>query len=485
MNRMPLIFFRLFLVGLLVLLFLFLADTNLAIDGTLEIRKAVNKTSPYVSRLLPDERTGELYRDSEGVWREPVIADPTYFTLTAPRNFERVDLELVFDPEDIPVVEVGLLMNADSEQYHLKPVYHRLLEELDWPQVREGDVVLYDRLGRYETLADFLVDPPPLSEIASYHYAFNRPYVLPGYVPSRQEQKIDVSLRGTHEFLTYIEDEELRFAFEYMDMNRTLGADEVTVLVFDRAGELVASKKHADDGNEYADARGSESRAIEVRANVPDGVYKVILKTNRDVFFRSIRTSQQKMVFLNEVFFGDEVGYQDATRPRELWTDAKEMTFETPHAEGVQEIVVGRSIVDLREPLTPLRAEVRGEGLVPVRAPHGNVFVRGAGHYVLSESHYFNPDPVRLSWNTDLEALGITAVIATYTPPGREGDALVGMVGFDTMGAPKVRDAWKFVLSLPGIYEHKGGIELVETRAILHRAPTTWIDLWKKLVPIF
>ena len=86
MNKWKLHLFRLGLIMLLGLLFYTLVNQHLALDGTLELEKRVHKPSPFFSRLLPDARTGDLYRDSEGAWRRPVVAEPTYMTLTPPRQ---------------------------------------------------------------------------------------------------------------------------------------------------------------------------------------------------------------------------------------------------------------------------------------------------------------------------------------------------------------------------------------------------------------
>ena len=506
MNRVVFHLFRLLLLAAAVSLFVFLGWKEFAPTGTLTLRAQTGEPSPFFSRFLPDTRTEEIYLDVNGSSFVPIVGDPAYLTLTPPSDFDEVEFELTYKNKNLPMVELGILTDEEADAYRLKPLENQLLDELDWPSRREGDVVLYDRHERYETLADFLVAPPPLEEIAAYHYRFDRPFSILRYTPHAPPERppvrqshsggtssgragelrtLDLTLRGEHELLTYIERERLNFTFDYMDMNRTLGEDPVTILVFDSAGELVAGKTNEDDGNTGAGGEGSDMRNLHVEAELQDGVYKIILKVNRDIFFRRITTSQQKLTFLNQLFLGDEVGYQPAPRQVSFITEAKNMSFETQHAEGVQEAAVAGASVSVEEPFLAVRHRVRAPGIVSATVPKGDLLIRGAGHYAFSREMYFNPDPVRLEWNTDLDALGINYVIATYMPPETEGDLVRARASFFTEGVPKIRGAWKFALSLPGVYDVGESIDVVSVKAVLRREPMSLGDLtsrtWKKL----
>ncbi|MDA1038626.1 MAG: hypothetical protein O2877_02980 [bacterium] len=473
MSRIPFYLFRTILVLAAVGLFIFLGWKEYAPSGVLSISKNVSEPSPFLSRVLPDTRAEEIFIDRDGRALRSIVGEPVYFTLLTPREFNEVEVEVSFINEDAPIVELGALVNVEQENYHLLPLQNKLLDELSWEIQREGDVVLYDRHGKYKSIADFLVDAPSLNEIAVYHYPFVREFKIPGYQPVDTMQVVDVSIRGEHEFLTYIENEPLDFTFTYQDMNRALGEDIVTILVFDRDGELVASKAVGDDGDTSRGGRGSAQTNLHVGAELPTGVYKIILKVDRDIFFRKIETRQQKITFLNQLFIGDEVGYQVSPRSSTFYTETKSMMFETQHAEGVQNVVIAGVTVPVSEPFVPARHRVRAPGIVSATVPVGDLVVKGAGHYALSKEMFFNPDPVRLDWDTDLNALGINYVIATYESPEINGDLVKARAVFKTAGLSKVRKAYKFAFSLPGIYDYNGLIQLHETNVELRRDPLT------------
>lgn len=480
MNRLALHLFRLFLIAVALGLFGWLFVQTYAPSGQLTISRASGERSPSVSRPLPDTRTEAPYQDASGRTFQPIVGDPTYVTLEPPGAFDAVDVEVMYKASEAPLIELGLLSDATSESYFLQPLENRLLDELDWPQLREGNVVLYDRHGTYASLADFLVDEPPLKEIASYYYRFDRPYVISGYTPSSELRTLDVSLRGEHTFQTYLENESLDLSVSLMDMNRTLGADPVSVLVFNRAGELVASKALEDDGNVSADGQGSAMRTMSLGGRLLDGVYTVVLKANRDVFFRRLTTRQQKLTFVNQVFVGDEVGYLDGVRSTTLYSEAKNLAFETQHAEGVQELRVANVPVVVDQPFVQVKQRVRAEGVVDLTIPKGDVLVRGAGHYAFSRAMYFNPDPVRVEWNTDFDALGVNYVIATYQSPEVEGDLVTTHAKFDLTNAPKLLGAWKFTISIPGANDHGESVDLASMRFHLSRPSMTLGDVWRR-----
>ncbi|MBI2485295.1 hypothetical protein HYW18_04090 [Candidatus Uhrbacteria bacterium] len=451
----------------------FLLSRELVPTGTLTIQRETGKSSPFWSRPLPDERTEEVYVDEDGRSFQSVVGDPVYITLAPPTDFETVKVQVAYKPTELPVVEIGGLVNPESDAYTLKPLENKLLDALDWTERREGDVVLYDRTGVYASLADFLVNPPPLSEIATYHYRFDRPFRLSGYRPMSVPQTFSVSLRGAHEALTYISGEELRFTVAYTDMNRTQGEDPIELLVFNQSNELVAAKAIGDDGNVGSGGEGSALREVSVRAQVPDGVYKIIWKANRDIFIRRITTPQQKLVFLHQIFLGDEVGYREGVRATRVWTDAKNVSLETQHAEGVQEVTFGRMLVAVEEPFVQARVRVREANVVVADIPKGDILLRGAGHFALSAESFFNPEPLRLEWDTHLDARGINYVVATYTPPEERDGLVLAQATFDAQMLAKMRGAWKFALSLPGIYDTQGSLDVHSYKATLSRTPLT------------
>ncbi|MBI4438280.1 hypothetical protein HY631_05015 [Candidatus Uhrbacteria bacterium] len=433
-----------------ILLFGWLAVQWFVPSGTFFVAHTVGDASPFIDELQPSAR---VLPPEDGV--QAVVGDPAFFFVHPHRDFERVALEVWFQNDAVPIVELGVLSSVNPESYTLLAVHNLLIDASPWERLEGGGLVLLQREKTYDSIAAFFADPPARDAVASYRTAFDVPYRLPGYAPTSRVQTLDVSLRGHHEFKTYIKDETLAFTFRYMDMNREDGADVVRVTVFNESGQPVAEVRAKDDGNATDDAAATGLLTLALTAQgLTEGVYKVVMDTTRDVFFRSIETPQQKIAFVGSVFVGDEVGYREKPRGATLWTEAARVRLQTRHAEGIQTVRAASVSLEISEPYAWYVLPLEGEGAPEsVMIPVGDVEIVADGKIAFSASQYFDPDPVSLTPYASLEDLGVDYVLAAYQSPRQEGEWLVATVAFDTQQIYAEDNSWKFSFSAPGIEE--------------------------------
>ena len=202
---------------------------------------------------------------------------------------------------------------------------------------------------------------------------------------------------------------------------------------------------------------------------LPEGVYKMVMNTTRDVFFRKILTSQQKIVFLNTLFIGDEIGYREPSEGATMYTESKRLRLQTRHAEGVQTVHAGDQSVEVAEPYEWYTVTFDGEGLERITLPTGDVEMVTEGKFAFSPSQYFNPDPVSLNAYTTIEQLGVDYVLAQYQSPRQEGEWLVATVPFVAWDLYEEDQTWKFSFSTPLISE-------LTAQLLIHRIDTKFIQ---------
>lgn len=486
-----------FSIGIRIIATLFVTGIILAVglratvpSGRLRSESGFLSPTPLLSILKPTERVaGPTGPDAQKATGVTMVASPVYMDLAAPDEFDRVIVSLRYRNEGQPVVEIGALGSSLDNTFLMRPAENRLIDALPWPRVSSGTLTLLQRETDYVSVDAFLEHPPAPERIATYRAEAEAPYRLPGYVPSSAVTSTDVSLRGSHRMLVYVERETLQLTFSVQDMNRHAGADPVTVSVY-RAGDserTLARTVLADDGDVADDQRSEGLRTVAVTLTDPaPGAYRVDLTASDDVFIRSIRTPQQKLVFDSHLVLGDHVGYSDRTDPVTVIADGTRVSAWTSHADAFQTLTMDGKPYGIDALRVPVHAELAGiRQRHVIVSPKRDVVIDTDGVLALSEGQYFDPLPFALQWYTDvaaLDAAGIRYVLTSYEPPVRDGELLVATAEFDTADLATTDDgAYRLVISVPGLEEDASVLHLESLNAILRRPPSSVADAFVRL----
>ncbi|MBI5370098.1 hypothetical protein HZA85_02845 [Candidatus Uhrbacteria bacterium] len=474
---------RIHLIQIMIVLipigmFLWLAQIELVPSGVFVVSHGVHDRSPYLDSLSPESRVESPERVN-GTWVQSLLDDPVFFFVHPHRHFDTASFEIWFKNEGVPIVEFGGLTQTKPESYDLKPLQNLLIDQLRWDQVKGQGLTLYQKEKIYPSLEAFFANPPSRDRVGVYRADFLVPYRLAGYIASSAEQTIDASLRGTHEMKTYIKNETLDFTFSYMDMNRDEGADPVTITVFNEHGEPVADVRANDDGNMRSDAQSSSLTTLKMNApGLSEGVYKLVLSASRDIFFRRITTTQQKVVFVRGMYLGDEIGYREPPKSVQIWTASPRLQGQTRHGAGVQNITFGKQVFSLSTPYHLFTFETPGT-FSPMTFPKGDVEVFFDGPAAFSASAYFEPDPVAIRSYTQPAKQGIAFILTSYEPPRQQNGWFVQTVDFDTAKLAFNASSWKFAFSLPDIKAFGAKLVVKQINATFTRKPFAWEDLWR------
>ena len=451
------------LIATPVALFGWLCVQNFVPSGVFLVQHSVNDSSPFIDGLLTAERVHAPVKDAQGTWMQELVADPVFFFVHPHTTFQTIDATVWFKNTNTPIVELGALAAKDPERYTLLPLQNLMIDQSTWPRIVEGDMILLQRNPKYKTISDFIAHPPELNEIATYHADIKTPFRLVGYTPSTVSQTITASLRGAMELKTYIKKETLNFSFAYSDMNRDEGPDPVVISVFDEQNNPVAEVRAEDDGNSSTNAFPSKIQTLNLSVpSLPEGVYKIDVRVDRDIFTRSITTTQQKVIFLNTIYLGDEDGYHQTFSPVKLFTEAKRFSAQTRHATGIQTVKIGSQSLVVTTPFQLVTLAVTDPGLVPVTVSKGDLEIITDAPIAFSSAQYFRPDPVRLLPHTNLDRLGVNYVIAHYTPPIVKDGWNVATIQLNTQELLLDKGSWKFSFSTPEIAELSASVFVKE-----------------------
>ncbi|MCX6714645.1 MAG: hypothetical protein NTX72_02435 [Candidatus Uhrbacteria bacterium] len=450
---------------------------NFVPSGTFSIQHSVHDASSFIDALAPHERVSDPKKDAEGNWIQTIVADPVFFFVHPHRSFDTVDATVTFKNTNTPLVEFGALASTNPERYILEPLQNLLIDQSTWSRTVDGEMILLQRKSTYKTIADFLAHPPSREEVATYHTDLSVPFRLANYSASNVVQTIPVSLRGAEVMKTYLKNEPIHFVFSYMDMNRDNGSDPITISVTDETGRPIISMGAEDDGNISSNAHASIVKTLALdTSSLPEGVYKIELQADRDIFVRSIQTTQQKIVFLNGVYLGDEDGYHQTFAPVTFWTEAKRLSMQTRHAASVQTVMIGSKPFSITTPYQLTTTLVTEPGLIPVHVAKGDVEVLADAPVAFSPAQYFRPDTVRLLPHTDLDQLHVNYVLAKYTPPIIRDGWTIATVHLDAQKLLLDQGSWKFTFSTPEIAEMKSSIDVKAIDLVMKRPAMLWYE---------
>lgn len=470
-------FIQLLIILIPVVLFVWLLWIDICPSGIKEVSIEVGESSPYIYNILPAERVSEIAYTDSGDSFVTIVDEPTYFSVELPHtDFDTIEVELEFESNGQPVIELGGLADIYSESYDLEPLLNSQLDQLLWSAVSDLDTRLLQREHNFDSVSDFLSNLPDRGSIGVYHYDLQEPYRIDDYYAQGYEQTFDVSLRGYHKYLTYIKDESFYLAVDYMDMNRTAGADDAVIRVRNEADEVMFEYFINDDGNILENQIDSSGSALIDQSGWPEGVYSVELSGTSDMFWRSLKTKQRYMTFVSKIYIADDVGYLEEQKSTGFYTDAKHLALETTHAESVQMTRVGSSYIDIEATHEKYSHTVESSGLVYGYSPFGDIKITGDGKFSFTSDAFFNPDAVSLNVYSDLDALGIDYILTSYSPVDSGSFWNTASAEFNIDALAKFEDTIKFTISTPALADLGSTVDVHSITARFKKDPMTFWD---------
>lgn len=458
-----------------VMPFVWLSWIAAAPNGERVVTWEPGQTSPFIQSPLPGERVSEVKEGDRGSFVS-IQREPVYVAVFSPSDeFTSATVTMEFDPHDAFAVELGGLTNVAAYAFDFYALSNAKLESLSWNALAQnGDdaMFVFARQDVKASVTDFLAHVPVRSSVATYRATLPGAYRDSSYTPLNGSQQFDVSLRGSHEYLTYIKGETFRTSITYQDINRTFGADEGYIRVYAEDGTVMLDTPIVDDGNSTEDQVYSTRTIDLVGANWPEGVYRVELSGTSDIIWRKFVTSQRYMSFKNRLFIADDVGYLSTDRQTSFVTNSKSVVLETLHADPAHSVIIGDQTIAIPESHAKEYVSVTDEGVVSGRTSSGDVKMTGEGKFAFSKASFFDPDPLTLTVNTDLNDASIQYVLANVPPVQMTNDGWrTASASFDLAKLEKEFGAYKFAIGLPGLAVDEESVDLHRVTVTFHKSP--------------
>jgi len=420
-------------------------------NGTRTLRALAGLGNAAIRPLVPQNR---VTVDKTGT--ATVKAEPVYLDVRVPSNYDALTLSLEIDNRDETLLEAGLAMAGAGEwQYYLQPLQHRQLDQLAWPKITDGELTLWQKYGRYKTIAEFLADTNKGNRVATFNYGLDRLFKLPNYRDPNQPLIINATLRGPMELAVYVAasstgSPSLDLKFDLQDNNRTPGPDPTAFVVRTAAGKVVYTDLLPDDGRTSDRVGASPRRTASLYVpNLTEGVYFVELRTNQDIFVRRITSRHHKLVFREQLYLADSTEYADgftdlAAAPPIVYSDGRRYMFRTAHPVGYQTVYLnGASAAQL----AVRHQEYYATSATPIttlRSPRGDLQIETDGWLAFSASQLFNPAAYTVRSVAQLTAFDF--LLARYQPSDKQGWR-VATVTFNLDGAARTNGRVRLLIS--------------------------------------
>ncbi|MDD5726151.1 MAG: hypothetical protein PHC53_01925 [Patescibacteria group bacterium] len=465
---LPWIFGAFILVWILTLRF--------PLSGVFKVESSMTGQSAFIYPFLPGERTTSPGKQADGWSGQRIIGDPVYMNARTPGPYDTVEVEMDFRALRQPLVEFGLVRDAEGKELDLYPWYSEMLEQPAWQIVKDNQKVLgYISSG---------ISPKRLASsdtrgLAIWGTTTTSPLMADDNLLS--SKKTIVSLRGSHDFWVVPTQGQIDFQMEIQDVNRN------------RSGGIMAWQV-TRDGNlvlqDVVNTGGSMDRGygavipVTIRLkSLEPGVYRIKVMADDDVFIRSIATRNPRWVVGPRLVVGDIVGFATtSTNALKAWTTARHIVAETFHKEGLQDVQFGPTKGSVKRTHTAVRIDRTDPIVEPIviSATHGDIRLVADGYFAFSPETFFEPQPRKLTPQTDGSKEGIQAVLTPYVRVQDLGDGWKR--ASLTLPITPDLDTLRFVLSAPGIASRAGSVDIRHVALTYCRPPVTWRTWWSLLL---
>lgn len=477
--------FLIFIIPCIV--FLALAARYTAFTGHLRIEYNFSAQSPSVSAWYPAGRAVDRAKNLRtGEAFQPIVGEPVYMDVQVPRSFDSVDVTMEYKNEEQPLIELGLITSTEPWSVRTAPLESRIISEAldEWDAVTdESGVTLLQRAPTYSTVAEFTQNPPTDKGVATYRTSLIIPYHDPQYTPAPTTTTIERVLRGPHEFVTYIQNEELNITFDLVDINRGFNDDTVTLQLFN-ATEQLHQEVLPDDGVLDPSGTPSASRSLSLRIpDLPEGAYTIKLITTDDTLITRITTDQEKFVVKNKLFIVNNAEYASSipnldTSATTLSTNADKLSIKTDHLTGLQTVMIDDESFAIEKLYNLFTWVSQQQGISTVRTltlPANDLFIQGTGLYAFTQDQFFDPDyrMEQLDETTQIDQLDFI-LFRDYKLPTTLSNRNTEQTSHLTLdGVVGDRKKLTFLLSAPGIDRNHFMIQAQRVQFDFYRAPLT------------
>lgn len=165
-----------------IALLLWLFYQNLVPTGVLVLHYKKGSPASLISDLHPAKRVIETMDDNQTFY-----IDPIYFDVKVPRQFDKIIVDIAWQNQAQPILELGARKVRGEFGFVLEPLQNKIIDNINldtraphpnplpkgegtnpWSCQREAEVLFCQKVKKYNNLESFLANP--VGKLSTYHY---------------------------------------------------------------------------------------------------------------------------------------------------------------------------------------------------------------------------------------------------------------------------------------------------------------------------
>lgn len=424
------------------------------------------RPSTVISTLFPENNLDDIAKDVETEkFYQGIIRDPVFFNVELPKKnkFKFVDLEINYKNSESPIFQLGVQSNTGENQFILEPIENKIIENSDWKRIddrREGVILLQKQEenladiqeGIYTNFDEFINYFPLEKNIASYNYDIFKNYKIKDYQPSDNVILFNKALRGAHEIVTYVDNENLNYLFFYNSRSKRKNTTENFTVDVYQNNQLIKSFS-ASDNDSGQNVLESNDKFLQVfLQNPPRGIYSLKIDATSNTRINMFYTQQK-------IFgFKEKITLDDQNETSHFYINSPSLSFKTNHQSGLQTVVINGGKLEISKLFGYFQSE-ESNTIFDVTIPKSDLTLKFDG--IATENLYDNkklvPNIILLDDYINTGGRQFDYILSKYYEPtiAEKHDWKNVKKSFNLKDLLIKDNKIKFILSIPGVQNYK------------------------------
>lgn len=353
--------------------------------GQKNIRTNFSEEYKGISRLNPPNfHSGFVYSIDADKYYHQMVSSPLSFDVNSVWTWNTADVRLRYSSLHRGNVLLGDVQDYDGISVDRPIVLEAaLMQDLNWPQVKEGDFVLYQRTKKDSSITNWIRNYDGQLEIATLNFQSVDLHTTPLFADLLQERtiRIPAPIKGNHRLLAYTSDDELNLNFILENNNENF--PRVTISNAENNTLLYNEVLLFDDKEEKDIPRKVNIDLIDVPINTP---LTIDIGIDNDDVVSDFQIVSPYLLVSSEMKFASS---EDDQRIELFTTDSHGVSLLAQDKDGLQEASVNGKPLKLdRKDFTFIKGGLLIDKIYDVSFYPSNIIAGTESFFALDERDF-------------------------------------------------------------------------------------------------